>query len=105
MADDIVTRLRNMETRIDNLGAHEDAKTAGKAATEIERLRAELADCQRTVRALEDEPLRIERNRWRRLAHWQHHPDSSKCYNQRTCECVELDYEAMIDMEKVVDNE
>lgn len=39
MTDDIVTRLRNMETRIDNLGAHEDAKTAGKAAAEIERLR------------------------------------------------------------------
>ena len=78
MTDDIVTRLR-VATVADS--ADSIYKSMTEAADEIER-------------------LRTERNRWRRLAHWQHHPDSSKCYDQRTCECVELDYEAMIDMEK-----
>jgi hypothetical protein len=60
----------------------------------------QIGGCTTCEAADEIERLRAERDRWRRLAHWQHHPDSSKCYDVRNCECVELDYEAMIDMEK-----
>ena len=54
--DDIVTRLRvpiNHILVFGNIGEANDERS--EAADEIERLRTELADWQRTVRALEAE--------------------------------------------------
>lgn len=52
MTDDIVTRLREAEW---NENPNTNVRLCADAAEEIERLRAELADYKRTVRALEAE--------------------------------------------------
>ena len=58
--DDIVTRLRDSKLDCDYCDSWH---INGQAADEIERLRKELADYQRTVRALEDELFMAEK--WR----------------------------------------
>lgn len=52
--DDIVTRLRKRVDRLAEDGEHHKLLLIDEAADEIERLRTELADWKRTVRALEE---------------------------------------------------
>ena len=63
-SDDIVTRLReHIPIPLEFADEGAPAHLIAEAADEIERLRTDLADWQRTVRALEDELFMAEK--WR----------------------------------------